>query len=793
MRNKLFMKLTAAALAASIALTACAAPDADGFQTTAPTDSNTKEEQSSADALMAGQAADYLLQAADKYQRAADRNHVLEGFEEAEAVTRLQLLVMAGRAFGELQTPAGAAKIMAPPAVDLEGVPEWAKPSLQNLSNGGLLAAANLEQITSPQAPAVLRDAELLVSRFYALLGSSLKDDFYHTVNQALLNSFEIQEGEQFAGGSAMVAAATDKQLHQLILELAENKTGYPEGSSEQKIRDFYLSVLNTEQRNREGIKPLEKYLAAADGARNFSELFAAIALAVQELGNAGNGLFPMIPVTDTKDSSQNIMQLMTMPTNLSPEEYNDEDSEGLKEYRSGIIKQLQAVGESEEKAKQLADGIIRMEQQLAGQTTNPEELGDLQREAKRYTPELLDQLMPEARPSELFTAIGLRPDTKMLVFDEKQFEAYTGWFTQEHLELFKAYQKMALLSGFSSYLSDELALEFGYGNAADSEAANAAVQMFLSEELGELYVSRYFSPETKAEIEQMADMLIGVFKNRIRRLEWMEETTKQEAEKKLDSIEVLIGYPDEWNYTGAEIKSPDDGGTYFANAAAVSARQWKLMVEKLDKPVDRRRFPLAAYTVNAAASRNTNTIIFPAGILQAPFYDSEGSFEENLGSIGSTIAHEITHMFDDGGAQYDSDGNIRNWWSDNDYAHFQELCRKAEIFYSGYEAVPGAAVNGADTLSENIADIGGIACGLELLSYMENPDYDAFFRSYARQWARLGTYEELAEMAANDVHAPNNLRCNRVLANFQEFIDTYGIKPGDGMYVAPEDRIKIW
>lgn len=567
MKYTILLKVVVSALAASIALTACTAPDTERIKSSVEAESTVGEEPDSISAHPTlGQAADYLMRAAGKYKITAERADVLEGFREEETATWLQLLVVAGRAFGELPALTEAEQRMAPPPVDLSEVPEWAVEALQNLADGGILGPSDLGQEAGAdlsaarrttadlEEPAVMRDMKILASRPHARFKTSLNDDFYHTVNKELFGSLEIPEGELFVGGSSEVAASTD-------------------------------------------------------------------------------------------------------------------------------------------------------------------------------------ELMPEARPSELFSMIGVKPGTEMQVFDEKQFEALARCFTPENLELFKAYQKMALLTGFSGYLGEEAASEFSYGEYAGGAAANAAVQTFLSEELGEIYVNRYFSPESKAEIENMADRMISVFKNRISRLDWMEESTKQEALRKLDHITVLIGYPDEWQKTEAVIESPADGGSYFSNVAAVSVWQWKQMVEKLENPVEERRFPLAAYTVNAAASRNTNTIIFPAGILQAPFYDPDASFEENLGSIGTTIAHEITHMFDDGGAQYDADGNIRNWWSEKDYTHFKDLCGKAEAFYDGYEAVPGAAVSGAGVLSENIADIGGVACSLEILSEMEHPDYDAFFRSYARQW----------------------------------------------------------
>ena len=739
-----------------------------------------------------GQLADYYIKAADDYNPKADRATVLEGFDETEQATRLQMFVLASRAFGELPTPTGNGKNTAPPPVDLTDAPEWSWSELRSLSNGGVLAASDLE-LEKMNAQVIQKDAEIIAQRFFQAFGTNLKDNFYATVNKGDLDALEVPGDGSTVGGSSAVAANTDKQLHELILEIVNSGEDYPQGSAEQKIRDLYQSVLALEARNTAGIAPLKKYMEAVDAAKNFSELNAAIALAVNELGNLGNGIFPMLSVTDTQDSSKKVMQLMTLSPMFSTEDYDDPDNEMIKEYREGMISQLMAAGETEEAAGRLAESILRMEKALTGHTSSAEEQGSLQSQTNRYTPASLDELMPQAKPSELLAAIGLKDDTRMQVFDDKQFAAYATWFTEENLEIFKALQKMALISGFSQYLSQELAESFSYQSGTPEEEANEAVQSFLSEELGQLYVQRYFPAESKAEVEKMVQKMIDAFKTRIGRLDWMEAATKAEAIKKLDNITVLIGYPDEWDLNNAEIKGVSQGGSYFANVTASEADKWKKMVKGLDEPVNPRRFPMAAFTVNAAASRNTNTLIFPAGILQAPFYDKNASFEANLGAIGSTIAHEITHMFDDGGAQYDATGTVRNWWADSDFAHFQELCQKAGAFYDGHEAAPGIPADGEATLSENISDIGGIACGLEVLSTMENPDYDAFFRSFAHQWLCTGSYETLAGLAQSDQHAPNNLRTNRVLSNFQEFFDTYDIKPGDGMYVAPEDRIVIW
>jgi len=954
MGKKTVTKLIAIMAAAVMLLTACAfqkAPVASGNDT-------------ANGVVTLGKLADYFIKAADDYNPGADRAEVLEGLEESEPATRLKMYVIASRAFGKLPAPEGNAQAIAPPEVDLSGVPDFAKEALQNLASGGVLSASDLglpektegngqgglpfeegdpeqgalpfedsgdagqpnggssglpkddgskkpvpdgaepdvvaakagsqaEQmgktlpgvsgketssgrgdfevtdemepdvvVPAPEGesglplpgdgetefsedemepdtgmpqpdnrpeepgdapaqdakgpaadggeepkgksgephkmddPVTMKDAEILAARIFAAYGTNPKDDFYTSVNKNELDKLSAGGGEEIAGGSSGVTKNTDKQLHDLIMGIVNSGEDYPKGSPEQKIRDLYNNVLDTEKRKSAGIEPLRKYLEAADAAQSMEELYAAIAQAVGELGNLGNGIFPMIPVTDTSDSTKRVMQLMTAaPLLLSQEEYDDPENETLKSYRGTMINQLMAAGESEEDARRHADELLRMERELVLHMMSAEEAQDLKNFNNYYTPQDLDKLMPQAKPSGLLTAIGLKADTQMQVMDAGVFEAYAKYFTDENLELFKSMQKMALVSGYSKSLSPGME-ETIYGPEqaqSPEDAANEAVQSLLSDELGQIYVARYFPPESKAEIEKMVGQMVDAFKTRINRLDWMNESTKKEALKKLDSITVLIGYPDKWEFNDAEIKSAQEGGSYFANTAATEVKKWEKMVASLDVPVDPRRFALSAYTVNAAASRNTNTIIFPAGILQAPFYDKNASFEENLAAIGSTIAHEITHMFDDGGAQYDANGNVTDWWSKEDYEHFKELCKKAEGFYDGREAAPGVPADGKETLSENIADIGGIACGLEILSAMDNPDYDAFFRSYARQWTRAANHAALADLAESDVHAPNNLRTNRVLANFQEFADTYGIKPGDGMYVAPEDRIEIW
>ena len=785
MKNIKFKQIMAILTAAAI-LGGCSAP-AGGSYTDQKTQTEKSEDSSQTGSATAGALADYFLKAAEDYHDSVNRVDIIDGFKESEKATRLQMLVMASRAFGTLPKPGRYAKLTAPPAPDISGAPQWAKNALENLIGGGILTDSDLENRDHPVS---MKDARMIAARFYTFFGSDLKDDFYTAVNQNLLNTLEIPKDQESAGGSATVSANTDKQLKDLIMEIVNSGEEYPQGSPQQKIRDFYQSYEDKETREQEGINPLKKYLDQVENAKSISELNAAIGRAVEELGIFANGLFSGFPVTDMKDSTKMILQLMTPMAGLQKEDYKDPESDAYKEYRNTLTEHLLAAGESQTDAKRHAESIMELEKNLAAHMDEPDDSGKIKAQ-NYYTTDMLSKKDPQAKAAELLTAMGIKPNIKMAVFDELQFEEYLKWFTEENLELLKSLEKIALISGYSSYLSTDLAEKFG--NNMDAGTADTAIQNFLSEELGKLYTDRFFNAESKTEIQEMTALMIETFKNRVKRLDWMSEETKKEALKKLDSLTVLIGYPDEWEFNMAEIAGPDKGGSYFKNVAASEADKWKQQLKKLEQPADPRRFALAAYTVNAAANRNTNTLIFPAGILQAPFYDKNASFEQNLGAIGSTIAHEITHMFDDGGAQYDARGNLRDWWTKEDYSHFQKLCKKAEDFYEGHEAVPGAVADSKENLSENIADIGGIACGLEILSTMENPDYDAFFRSFANQWAKVADYDTLAELAQTDTHAPNKLRCNLVLSNFQEFYDTNGISEGDGMYTAPEDRIQIW
>ena len=391
------------------------------------------------------------------------------------------------------------------------------------------------------------------------------------------------------------------------------------------------------------------------------------------------------------------------------------------------------------------------------------------------------------------------------LIITDVKLMAKTGeLLCDENIDVLKTYVRTKLITNTASLLSKELqdaitgfnAVFLGLSSTmSDEDIAFNLLNSVMSGYLGRVYVEKYFSPEAKADVENMVDEIIETYKKRIGRLDWMGDNTKAAAIKKLDSMTIKIGYPDKWEdpYENIEMKSYKDGGSLIGNIFAITSAQAQHTKTLLDKPVDKSAWLMPPQMVNAYYNALNNEIVFPAGILQPPFYDEKASREQNLGGIGAIIAHEITHAFDHNGAQFDEKGNMNNWWTQEDYQTFQQKTKSVAELYEGLEIAPNAIVNGNLTLSENVADIGGVACVLEIMKEIPNADYKAFFESNGRIWRYTATPKMYQLLAQQDTHAPYKLRSNMVIRNFQEFYDTYNIQPEDKMYLPPEKRVSVW
>ncbi|WP_394924516.1 M13-type metalloendopeptidase [uncultured Robinsoniella sp.] len=644
-----------------------------------------------------------------------------------------------------------------------------------------------------------------LAGRVWALFGTNLKDDFYNTVNKNDLDNAKIPVGDTTGGTVPTLHQQVNERVNEIVQEIVNSKEEYPKGSDEYKIKSFYNNILDMKARNEQGVTPLKPYLDAIDAATSMKELNQANAEAVKALGTNSSGAFIPFRTNDLKDNSKPVINLMAPTPSLGKEEYANPSGEKYQIRRNFLIQLLVYAGEDQARAEAQADAIMKMEEGLVG-SVNFEDgaYSNLNENYNHYTPQDLEALMPGIGMPEFFTAIGFDPAIGFTTDIKELLETYAKYLNDDNLEMFKALYKITMLTDYKDTLDEELQgiIDNYYSNLFGStpteeksaeEKAAEVTGTYLSNEISKIYVKRYFSPEAKQGVEDLAKELVEAFKQRVQKLEWMNEETKKEALKKLDSLQIVAGYPNNWPES-AEILGKADGGSYFENISAIMRLRLAGSTAEEEKEFDPESTfeVMSPISVNAAANRTTNSIVLPAGILQAPLYDVNASKEENLSGIGAIIAHEITHVFDDQGAQYDAEGNLRNWWTDEDFKQFQDRCEKVVPFYEGKEVAPGIGANGTAQLSENIADIGGLASALQIMSGMENPDYDKFFRNYAKSWVKTSSREKLKELANSD-HAPYKLRGNRVLVNFQEFYDTYDIKEGDGMYVAPEDRINIW
>lgn len=792
-------------------------------------------------------AADYLSYAAAGYNKEVPGKKELMdnflGLSEKDDATRIQVLIMTSRAFGKLPKPIGNNARLAPYGVELSGVPQWAMKDIKKLNEAGILVQNDLGETTgskenrtdgktedaqtgdsvtdsdaisqsdsvkdsisepSGETEAVSQESadlsgiitgkelKTLVRRIYALYGTQLKDDFYAAVNKKDLDTKEIPSGETDAGGTYDQRILVQKQVNSIIKEIVEGD-GYEPGSMEQKIKEYYESAVDFNTRNALGAEPIRKYLEAIDNARNMEQLSDAQILSLKEI--ASGSLLGVMYMTDTRDTKKTIPTLMPA---IDAEDETDESQEKLNQ------RLLVLSGESEEQAKGHIQAYEKLKQAMKAYKEAGKEKADPGTDVRYVDLDELQKLYPGFDVKAIIEAGGDDIPPEFCLMSPAMFEGFAGLMQDEqYLPGIQTALKLNLITSNYTSLSQDFLDAFDEYNQetmgqapsenTEEETAYALVQNALGTYIDRLYAKRYFSPKAKKYVNGMVQQFISTYKERIEKLEWMSGNTKKAAIHKLESMKFFIGYPDKWDTTLDSLKITN---SFFDNQVAVS----KLSAQRNRKEADaKNRGELEAYMkipvadVNAYYDQYSNTMCFPAGILQAPQFDVNASLEENLGGIGTTIAHEITHAFDNTGAKFDAKGLQKDWWEPKDYERFEALCKKAAEFYDGWESAPGIAMNGEQTLGENMADIGGMACVLEVLGKTDNPDYDAFFRAYARGWLKCTTRERASSLAEIDEHSSSNLRVNRVLSNFQEFYDTYNINEGDGMFVAPPERIAIW
>ncbi|MBP6863636.1 MAG: M13 family metallopeptidase [Candidatus Didemnitutus sp.] len=596
------------------------------------------------------------------------------------------------------------------------------------------------------------------------------------------------------------------------ILEDVSAKTHAP-GSIEQKVGDFFASAMDTAAIDAAGTRPIERQLVAVANIRNLDDLSRVIATFRRD--GAGGGLFSAFVFADQKQSDINALYLFQGGTSLPSKDYyfSDAFAKVREQFQEHVAKMFVLLGDAPDTAAKEAATVLAVETALAEHMKTPVELRDRLANYNRMTFDELAALVPAFPIRQHLIDSGFDPKATdyVVVGQPKFFEGLNQIIASRPVRDFKIYLRYRVVSGAAPLLAAPFEQEHFrfYSTVLRGtpqmeprwQRAARATDNALGEALGQLYVAKHYPPEAKARMDEMIKNIKAVMRDRLTTLEWMSPATREKAVAKFDRFVARIGHTDQWrDYSSVAIAR----GSYFENARAAAAFESKRNRDKLGQPVDKGEWGMTPPTVNAYFQPTANQIVFPAGILQPPFFDFTMDDAVNYGMIGGVIGHEITHGFDDQGRRYDADGNLTDWWTPEDDAQFRARAQKLIDQYSSYEALPGLKVNGALSLGENVADLGGTSIAYEafqrsLQGKPTPPKIDGFtaeqrfFISWAQGWRTAYREDAMRRQVMVGPHAPGNFRAIGALVNFQPFFDAFGIKEGDPMWRKPEDRTKIW
>lgn len=649
------------------------------------------------------------------------------------------------------------------------------------------------------------------------LMDKSVKpgNDFFRFVNGTWFDQTAIPSDKTRWGSFDELRQNTDKDALAILKEASADKKLNPK-SDQAKAVSIYATYMDTISRNNLGITPLKPYLAKINAVKNSTELNALLA-EMEPLG--GLGFYGVGVGADAKDSNKNVVYVGIGGLGLPDREYYVSDEKDSKEKREKYVahvgRMLQFLGENEADAKADADKVLAVEIAMAKPRFDRVELRD---DRKTYNPMSvadLQKLTPNIDWTKYLNSVGIKNLQSVVVSQPTYMTALDGILKTTNIEDLKAYMRWSLLRKSANLLSSDIekanwefyskALQGAIKQRPRNERALQVVNGTVGEALGKLYVEKKFPAEAKAKAISMIQNVILAYENRINNLTWMSPETKKSAVNKLHKVTIKVGYPDKWkDYSKLEIKSLANGGSYFENMQNVSRWEFADNLSDLQKPVDKTRWGMSPQTVNAYYNPAYNEIVFPAAILQAPFYDYKADEAVNYGGIGAVIGHEISHGFDDSGARYNAEGNLVDWWTESDLTQFTALGTALANQYSALEPLPGTHVDGKFTLGENIGDLGGVNAaydGLQLY-LKKNPNQalidgytpdQRFFISWATVWRTKMRDEAIKSQVKTDPHTPGMFRAYVPLTNVDAFYKAFDIKEGDKLFVKPENRVKIW
>jgi len=639
----------------------------------------------------------------------------------------------------------------------------------------------------------------------------SPKEDFYNYVNGNWMRTNVIPDDRTRWGGFGVLSKSTDEDVLDII-KTSKELGKYAEGTDQKKALLIFETKLDTVARDEAGIKPLQPLLNAINGINNLNDMQSVYATTLGvDAPFTGMGAGP-----DMNNSTMNMAWVVSGGLGLQRDYYLEQDDNSKKiraQYVDFVSTMLQFIDYDEASSKSAAEKILALETQLAEPRLDKVARRDARNITNPMSVEELQELTPVINWSKFITDMGItKTITRVNVQEPNYMKALNEFLSSTSIEDIKTLMTWSTLRSNSGYLTTDMEKEnwnFYAKNLSGAKTMRPAEERALQtvtgtvgEAIGQLYVEAKFPPEAKEKAERMIADVITAFQNRIQKLDWMTDSTKTKAIEKLDKFTVKIAYPDEWeDYSELMVK---EGNSFAENMMAVGKWGMDKNLSEIDEPIDKSEWGMPPQMVNAYFNPINNEIVFPAAILQPPFYNYTADDAVNYGGIGAVIGHEISHAFDDSGSRFDGDGNLKNWWTPEDLEEFTKRGDALAEQYSAIEVLDSVHINGKFTLGENIGDLGGLLGaydGLQLSFERDGRPEDIdgftaeqrFFMSWATVWRTLIREDALRTQIKTDPHSPGINRAIQPLKNIDAFYEAFDIKEGDKMWLAPEKRVRIW
>lgn len=637
------------------------------------------------------------------------------------------------------------------------------------------------------------------------------QQDFYHYVNGKWLDTAQIP-ADRTSWGTLAELNESNEQRSIALLQAVISQPEFANHPSAHRLKALYQTYTDLEAREQMGLMPIQADLAKIDQIQTIADLTAYL---IEEAKQGNERLFSWSVFAHLKNSRQNGVYFGNQDLGLSNDYFQKDTPENrkiLRDYELYVEQMLRFMGEIN--VKHQAKAIVAYEKQIAQTLLTNEEDRDIEKRYNPYTIKELENISRQINLARFLHDIGVNSD-EIIVWEPRWINALDQLINPQQLSTIKIYLKFRTIADAAPYLNQELDVanfEF-YGRKLIGQQQQRSLDKralrLINEQIGQefaqFYVAKFFPPTAKKDLNEMARYLVKAYHKRIEQLDWMSAETKIKAKEKLDKFIIEVGYPNKWkDYQSLQLKTLEQGGNLYQNLREIARWDYQEALNKIGKPVDLSEWGMLPQVVNASYSPLMNRIVFPAGILQAPLYDIQADPAVNFGAIGAIIGHEITHGFDDSGSKFDGEGNLSDWWKEEDRQKFEKLAEQLVKEFDKLEVAPHVFVNGRFTLGENIADLGGLSIAYDALKLYEqehgsvpliedlNSD-QRFFMSWTRSWRNKATVQSLTHQVKSDPHAPGQYRALVPVLNIDGFHKAFSTQHSDAMFKPINQRIQIW